>query len=96
MLLPKLFLKIGISMLMNLQEWGHARVEGRTAIIRGEKKLTGATVTAPDLRAGAALVLAALSAEGMSEIEGVYHINRGYDLFEEKLKALVGAVILRQ
>lgn len=60
------------------------RVEGRTAIIRGEKKLTGVIVVAPDLIAGAALVLAALSAEGMSEIEGIYHIYRGYGLVRRK------------
>lgn len=71
------------------------KVEGRTAIIRGVTKLTGAIVDAPDLRAGAALVLAALAAEGYSEIEHVYHIDRGYEALEAKLKAL-GAHIIRQ
>jgi len=70
------------------------KVEGRTAIIRGVSKLTGATVTASDLRAGGALVLAALAAEGVSEIENVYHIDRGYERLEEKLQSL-GANISR-
>ncbi|WP_425060777.1 UDP-N-acetylglucosamine 1-carboxyvinyltransferase 1 [Sporomusa carbonis] len=70
------------------------KVEGRTAIIRGVPKLTGAIVSAPDLRAGSALVLAALAAEGTSEIEQVYHIDRGYEHIEQKLQAL-GAQIVR-
>ncbi len=70
------------------------KVEGRTAIIRGVPKLTGAIVAAPDLRAGGALVLAALAAEGVSEIEYVYHIDRGYEEFEQKLQSL-GAHIVR-
>ena len=70
------------------------KVEGRTAIIRGMPKLTGAIVAATDLRAGGALVLAALAAEGISEIENVYHIDRGYDRLEEKLQIL-GATISR-
>ncbi|MBC8016452.1 MAG: UDP-N-acetylglucosamine 1-carboxyvinyltransferase, partial [Sporomusaceae bacterium] len=70
------------------------KVEGRTAIIRGIPKLTGAIVAASDLRAGGALVLAALSAEGISEIENVYHIDRGYESLEEKLQSL-GAIISR-
>ncbi|MBP2662361.1 MAG: murA1 [Firmicutes bacterium] len=70
------------------------RVEGRTAIIRGVSKLTGAIVAAPDLRAGSALVLAALAAEGTSEIEQVYHIERGYESIDKKLQAL-GANIVK-
>lgn len=70
------------------------KVEGRTAIIRGMSKLTGAIVAATDLRAGGALVLAALAAEGTSEIENVYHIDRGYERLEEKLQIL-GATISR-
>ncbi|GMA99696.1 UDP-N-acetylglucosamine 1-carboxyvinyltransferase [Pelosinus sp. IPA-1] len=70
------------------------KVEGRTAIIRGIPKLTGAIVAAHDLRAGGALVLAALAAEGTSEIENVYHIDRGYEALEEKLRSL-GANISR-
>ena len=70
------------------------KVEGRTAIIRGASKLTGAIVSAPDLRAGSALVLAALAAEGVSEIEQIYHVDRGYENFEGKLRGL-GARITR-
>lgn len=70
------------------------KVEGRTAIIRGVPKLTGAIVAALDLRAGAALVLAALAAEGISEIENVFHIDRGYEGLERKLHSL-GAKIVR-
>ncbi|MBC8014245.1 MAG: UDP-N-acetylglucosamine 1-carboxyvinyltransferase [Sporomusaceae bacterium] len=70
------------------------KVEGRTAIIRGIPKLTGAIVAATDLRAGGALVLAALAAEGVSEIENIYHIDRGYESLEEKLQGL-GAIISR-
>lgn len=70
------------------------KVEGRTAIIRGVPKLSGAIVAAQDLRAGAALVLAALAAEGLSEIEHVYHIDRGYEALEKRLRQL-GANIRR-
>lgn len=71
------------------------KVEGRTAIIEGIEKLKGAKVKASDLRAGAALVIAALAAEGVTEITGVEHIDRGYDILEEKLKSL-GAEIWRE
>jgi UDP-N-acetylglucosamine 1-carboxyvinyltransferase len=71
------------------------KVEGRTAVIRGVSKLSGAIVAAHDLRAGAALVLAALAAEGVSEIEQVYHIDRGYEALEKKLQT-IGAKILRR
>ena len=71
------------------------KVEGRTAVIRGVPQLTGAVVDAPDLRAGAALVLAALTAQGVSEIQNIYHIDRGYADFEKKLHIL-GASIMRQ
>ncbi len=64
------------------------RIESRSAVIEGVKKLTGAKVHATDLRAGAALVLSALAAEGDTEISDIYHIERGYDHMEEKLKAL--------
>lgn len=70
------------------------KVEGRTAIIRGVPKLTGAMVAAHDLRAGAAMVLAALAAEGTSEIENIYHIDRGYDALEQRLQN-IGADIVR-
>ncbi len=64
------------------------RQEGRSAIIRGVPKLMGAQVAASDLRAGAALVCAALAAEGQSEITGLEHIERGYESMVEKFKSL--------
>jgi UDP-N-acetylglucosamine 1-carboxyvinyltransferase len=69
-------------------------VRGRAAIIRGVEKLHGACVTASDLRGGAALVLAALKAEGQSQIFDLFHVDRGYENFEGKLKSL-GANIRR-
>lgn len=73
----------------------NARVEGNTAIILGPTKLQGSTVTATDLRAGAALVLAGLIAEGETEIHDIYHIERGYSTLIEKLNEL-GADIRRE
>lgn len=70
------------------------KTEGRHAIIRGVPGLSGAPVNAPDLRGGAALVVAALVAEGVTEIADIYHIDRGYHNFEQKLRA-VGASIER-
>ena len=64
------------------------RVTGRTAIIEGVPTLTGAPIKAGDLRAGAALVIAGLSAQGRTEIEGVNYIERGYENMVEKLRAL--------
>lgn len=72
-----------------------AKVEGNTAIIQGPTKLHGSKVTATDLRAGAALVLAGLIAEGETEIRDIYHIERGYSSLIEKLCAL-GANIRRE
>ena len=71
------------------------RVEGNTAIIEGPTQLEGSVVTATDLRAGAALVLAGLLAEGETEIHDIYHIERGYSSLIEKLCAL-GADIRRE
>ena len=71
------------------------RVEGNTAIIEGPIQLEGAVVTATDLRAGAALVLAGLLAKGETEIHDIYHIERGYSSLIEKLCAL-GADIRRE
>lgn len=68
--------------------------DGRTAVVRGVKRLTGAQVTAADLRGGAALIVAALAAEGESLIEGATHLYRGYARLEERL-AGVGARIAR-
>ncbi len=64
------------------------------AIVKGVKNLTGATVVASDLRAGAALVIAALMANGESQVEKLHHIDRGYETFEHKLRQL-GAKIIR-
>lgn len=71
------------------------QIKDRSVIIEGVKHLSGAPVMASDLRAGAALVLAALSAAGTSEILRVYHIDRGYESFEKKLIGL-GAEISRE
>ncbi|HTY94659.1 MAG TPA: UDP-N-acetylglucosamine 1-carboxyvinyltransferase [Steroidobacteraceae bacterium] len=70
------------------------RLEGNTAIIRGVERLTAAPVMATDLRASASLVLAGLVAQGRTEIERIYHIDRGYETIEEKL-AGIGAQIRR-
>lgn len=67
-------------------------VEGNTAIIDGVENFTGAQVSAPDLRAGAALVLAGLAAEGFTIVDDIVYIERGYESFDLKLKEL-GAVI---
>ncbi|MGZ3428460.1 MAG: UDP-N-acetylglucosamine 1-carboxyvinyltransferase [Polyangia bacterium] len=69
-------------------------VDGRTAVIRGVKKLTGAKVMASDLRASAALILAGLVAEGTTEVLRVYHLDRGYERIEKKLQKL-GADVKR-
>ena len=68
------------------------KVEGNTAIIDGAEKYTGARISSPDLRAGAALVIAGLAAEGITIVEDVHFIERGYECFEEKLRSL-GAMI---
>lgn len=68
------------------------KVEGNSAIIEGVEKFTGASISAPDLRAGAALVLAALAADGISTIEDIHYIERGYEDFPRKLSEL-GAMI---
>lgn len=67
-------------------------VEGNTAIIHGVEKYTGATVAAPDLRAGAALVIAGLAAEGYTTVTQIGYIKRGYERFDEKLRALGGLI----
>ncbi|KEP27560.1 UDP-N-acetylglucosamine 1-carboxyvinyltransferase [Bacillus zhangzhouensis] len=71
------------------------KVEGRSAIITGQTQLQGAKVKASDLRAGACLVVAGLMADGVTEITGLEHIDRGYSLLEEKLEGL-GATIWRE
>lgn len=69
-------------------------VEGNTAIIRGVEKLSAAPIMATDLRASASLIMAGLVAEGETEVQRIYHIDRGYEIIEEKL-ALLGANIRR-
>ncbi|MEG1878472.1 MAG: UDP-N-acetylglucosamine 1-carboxyvinyltransferase [Pseudoflavonifractor sp.] len=71
------------------------RVEGKTALVRGAPMLHGGAVHAPDLRGGAALVIAALGAEGQSRITGLHHIDRGYCDLDGTLRSL-GARILRE
>lgn len=71
-------------------------LENNTAIIKGGKKLQGAPVMASDLRAAAALVLAGLVAEGETTISRIYHLDRGYENFEEKMAKLGGIIKRRQ
>jgi UDP-N-acetylglucosamine 1-carboxyvinyltransferase len=71
------------------------RVAGRTATVTGVQKLCGAHVQATDLRASACLIIAGLAAEGVTEVHRVYHLDRGYELIEEKLSQL-GAEIRRE
>jgi UDP-N-acetylglucosamine 1-carboxyvinyltransferase len=73
---------------------GRIRKEGATAVVQGVKELQGATIMASDLRASAALVIAGLAAKGTTNIDRVYHIDRGYEKIEQKLRA-VGADIER-
>ena len=70
------------------------KIDGRRAVVRGKTPLSGAAVLASDLRASASLVLAALVAEGETIIDRVYHLDRGYERIEEKLRS-VGAQIRR-
>ena len=80
---------------LELERMGaNIQLDGRTAIVRGVKKLSGAPVMATDLRASASLVLGALAAEGVTEINRIYHLDRGYEAIEKKLSA-VGARIER-
>ena len=64
------------------------QVDGKVAVISGVEKLTGATVKACDLRAGAAMVIAGLSAEGVTRITEIHHIQRGYEDLVQKLRGL--------
>lgn len=70
------------------------KIDGKSALIPGARSLQGAQVISTDLRAGAALVLAGLTAEGTTEVSEIYHIDRGYEKFKEKLNGL-GATIAR-
>ena len=69
-------------------------IQGHTAVVKGVKRLSGAPVMATDLRASASLVLAGLRAEGKTEIQRIYHLDRGYERLERKLRKL-GADIRR-
>ncbi|MGC8763444.1 MAG: UDP-N-acetylglucosamine 1-carboxyvinyltransferase [Acidobacteriota bacterium] len=68
------------------------RIEGRLAVVSGPVRLTGAPVMASDLRASASLVLAGLAAEGTTRVRRIYHLDRGYERLEERLRALGGRV----
>ena len=71
-----------------LRMGANIKVEGNTAIIEGVEGFTGAMISAPDLRAGAALVLAALVADGFTTIDDIKYIERGYEDFPEKMRQL--------
>ena len=64
------------------------KIDGRTAVVDGSKRLSGAKVTATDLRAGAALVIASLAAQGETVIDNIEHLERGYEHFPEKLRSI--------
>jgi len=70
------------------------KIDGHSALVK-PSKLTGAEVTATDLRAGAALILAGLASEGNTEIRDIYHIERGYENIDEKFTG-IGAEISKQ
>lgn len=91
--------KIFENRFMHVQELvrlgANIKLKGRTAMIRGVNKLTGAPVMASDLRASASLVVAGLAAEGRTEVQRIYHLDRGYEQLEKKFSA-VGAKIWRE
>jgi UDP-N-acetylglucosamine 1-carboxyvinyltransferase len=70
------------------------QIDGKVALVEGVEKLSGATVMATDLRASASLVMAGLVAEGETTVERIYHLDRGYDQMEAKLRG-IGADIER-
>ncbi len=70
------------------------QIDGKVAVVEGVSQLSGATVMATDLRASASLVIAGLVAEGETRVDRIYHLDRGYDQMEDKLRAL-GANIER-
>ena len=71
---------------------GSVKIEGNSATIEGVKEFSGARVSAPDLRAGAALCIAGLAAEGITIVDDIVYIQRGYERFDEKLRN-IGAVM---
>jgi len=72
----------------------HIEIDGHTALVQGVPRLSGANVMATDLRASASLVIAGLVADGETRVDRIYHLDRGYDRMEVKLRAL-GADIER-
>jgi UDP-N-acetylglucosamine 1-carboxyvinyltransferase len=72
----------------------HIQIDGKVAVLEGVQKLSGATVMATDLRASASLVIAGLVADGETLVDRIYHLDRGYDKMEAKLRA-IGADIER-
>ncbi|MBI5043076.1 MAG: UDP-N-acetylglucosamine 1-carboxyvinyltransferase [Nitrospirae bacterium] len=70
------------------------KIQGNTAVVKGSARLSGAPVMATDLRASASLIIAGLAAEGETEVSRIYHLDRGYEMIEEKMSAL-GAKIKR-
>ena len=74
----------------------HIEVDGKVAVVEGVPGFSGASVRACDLRAGAALVIAALAANGVTEVEGISHIERGYELMTEKLRAVGADISMRE
>ena len=68
------------------------KVESNVAVVEGVEKLTGATVNALDLRAGAALVIAGLCADGYTTLEDIHYVQRGYENFDEKLRSLGASI----
>ena len=82
-------MKTGSNMWMSWRAWAHTRSRvGNTAIIEGVERYTGAQVSSPDLRAGAALVIAGLAADGITIVDDIHYIERGYERFDEKLRSL--------
>ena len=69
-----------------------AKIEGNSATIEGVESFSGARVSAPDLRAGAALCIAGLAADGITIVDDIVYIQRGYERFEEKLRSLGGII----
>ena len=68
------------------------KIEGNSATIEGVEKFSGARISAPDLRAGAALVIAGLATDGITIVDDIVYIQRGYERFEEKLRSLGGVI----
>ena len=69
-------------------------VEGRTAIIKGTKRIQGANVVASDLRGGAALIIEGLIAKGITQIDNIHYVLRGYENIEDKLKKLGAKIFI--